>query len=175
MKLHLAACSTNDLGLLANLSKRTFIEAFENDNNPEDFKEYLNSAFGEEALFKELNDDNSSFYLAYNNAMLVGYIKLNEMESQSEIKDSNSMEIERIYVLSEFQGQGIGAWLLTQVISMARFKNKYYLWLGVWELNKKAIKFYKRLGFYKFGSHPYYIGRDKQTDWLMRLDLLEGD
>jgi len=175
MKLHLEACSISDLGFLANLSKRTFIEAFEKDNNPEYFKEYLNSAFGEEALLKELNDNNSSFYLVYNHAILVGYIKLNENGSQSDIKDSNSMEIERIYVLGELQGQGFGAWILTQVISIARSKNKYYLWLGVWELNKKAIKFYERLGFYKFGSHPYFIGKDKQMDWLMRLDLLPGD
>ncbi len=174
MKLHLEPCSITDLQVLANLSKRTFIEAFEKDNNPEDFKVYLNSAFGEKALIKELHDNNSSFYFVYNDSILVGYIKMNENESQSDIKDNNSMELERIYVLREFQGQGIGAWLLTQVISMARAKNKYYVWLGVWEFNTKAIKFYERLGFQKFGSHPYYIGNDKQTDWLMRLDLQEG-
>ncbi|MBC8767511.1 GNAT family N-acetyltransferase [Arenibacter sp. BSSL-BM3] len=144
---------------------------FEKDNNPEDFKAYLNSAFGEKALNKELLDNNSSFYFVYNDAILVGYIKINENGSQSDIKDNDSMEIERIYVLGEFQGQGVGAWLLTQVISMARTKNKNYVWLGVWELNTKAIKFYKRSGFYKYGTHPYYIGKDKQTDWLMRLDL----
>lgn len=171
MKLYLEPCSITDLEVLANLSRKTFIEAFEKDNNPEDFKAYLNSAFGEKALNKELLDNNSSFYFVYNDAILVGYIKINENGSQSDIKDNDSMEIERIYVLGEFQGQGIGAWLLTRVISMARTKNKNYVWLGVWELNTKAIKFYERLGFYKYGTHPYYIGKDKQTDWLMRLDL----
>lgn len=171
MKLYLEPCSITDLEVLANLSRKTFIEAFEKDNNPEDFKAYLNSAFGEKALNKELLDNNSSFYFVYNDAILVGYIKINENGSQSDSKDNDSMEIERIYVLGEFQGQGIGAWLLTQVISMARTKNKNYVWLGVWELNTKAIKFYEKLGFYKYGTHPYYIGKDKQTDWLMRLDL----
>ncbi|WP_348647867.1 GNAT family N-acetyltransferase [Arenibacter sp. F20364] len=107
----------------------------------------------------------------YKDSSLVGYIKLNENEAQSDIKDRESIELERIYVLSEFQGQGIGEWILAQVISMAKAKNRYYVWLGVWEHNPKAIKFYQRLGFYKFGSHPYFIGSDEQTDWLLRLDI----
>lgn len=171
MKLHLESCSITDLGVLGNLSRRTSIEDFEKDNNPEDFKAYLNSAFGDETLIIELKDNHSSFYFVYNDAILMGYVKLNENGSQSDIKDNNAVEIERIYILGEFQGHGIGAWIMKQVMSMARAKNKVYLWLGVWEVNVKAIKFYERIGFYKFGSHPYYIGKDKQTDWLMRLDL----
>lgn len=171
MKLHLRLCTINDLGVLANMGKRTFIDAFEKDNEPEDFKEYLDSAFGEERLLKELQDINSAYYFIYMDSNLVGYIKLNENEAQSDIKDINSIELERIYVLSEFQGQGIGEWILAQVISMAKAKNRSYVWLGVWEHNPKAIKFYQRLGFYKFGSHPYFIGNDEQTDWLLRLDI----
>ena len=171
MKLHWEPCAVEDLAVLAQLSKRTFKEAFESENNPEDFKAYLNSAFGEDILLKELHDYNSSFFMVYQDSNLAGYIKLNEKGSQSDIKDGNSLEIERIYVLEGFQGQGIGAWMLGRIISMASDKSKNYVWLGVWERNTKAVKFYQRLGFYKFGSHPDYIGRDKQTDWLMRLDL----
>ena len=171
MKLHLRPCTIADLEVLVNLGRRTFIKAFEKDNKPEDFKEYLDSAFGEERLLKELQDINSAYYFINMDSSLVGYIKLNENEAQSDIKDINSIELERIYVLSEFQGQGIGEWILAQVISMAKAKNRSYVWLGVWEHNPKAIKFYQRLGFYKFGSHPYFIGNDEQTDWLLRLDI----
>ena len=171
MKLHLRPCTITDLEVLVNLGRRTFIEAFEKDNKPEDFKIYLDSAFGEKTLRKELQDINSVYYFIYMDSSLVGYIKLNENEAQSDIKDINSIELERIYVLAEFQGRGIGEWILRQVISIAKVKNRSYVWLGVWEHNPKAIKFYQRLGFYKFGSHPYFIGSDEQTDWLMRLDI----
>ncbi|MDO6604291.1 GNAT family N-acetyltransferase [Arenibacter palladensis] len=171
MKLHLRQCTITDLEVLVNLGRRTFIEAFEKDNKPEDFKIYLDSAFGEETLRKELQDINSAYYFIYLDSSLVGYIKLNENEAQSDIKDINSIELERIYVLAEFQGRGIGEWILRQVITIAKVKNRSYVWLGVWEHNPKAIKFYQRLGFYKFGSHPYFIGSDEQTDWLMRLDI----
>ena len=171
MKLHLRPCSITDLEVLINLGRRTFIEAFEKDNKPEDFKIYLDSAFREETLYKELQDINSAYYFIYMGSSLVGYIKLNENEAQSDINDINSIELERIYVLAEFQGHGIGEWVLRQVISIAKVKNRSYVWLGVWEHNPKAIKFYQRLGFYKFGTHPYFIGNDEQTDWLMRLDI----
>ena len=171
MKLHLRPCTITDLEVLVNLGRRTFIEAFEKDNKPVDFKIYLDSAFGEETLRKELQDINSVYYFIYMDSSLVGYIKLNENEAQSDIKDINSIELERIYVLAEFQGRGIGEWILRQVISISKLKNRSYVWLGVWEHNPKAIKFYQRLGFYKFGSHPYFIGSDEQTDWLMRLDI----
>ena len=171
MKLHLRPCIITDLEVLINLGRRTFIEAFEKDNKPEDFKIYLDSAFREETLYKELQDINSAYYFIYMESSLVGYIKLNENEAQSDINDINSIELERIYVLAEFQGHGIGEWVLRQVISIAKVKNRSYVWLGVWEHNPKAIKFYQRLGFYKFGTHPYFIGNDEQTDWLMRLDI----
>jgi ribosomal protein S18 acetylase RimI-like enzyme len=81
------------------------------------------------------------------------------------------MELERIYVVPEYQGKGIGADILKQILIHAKEWNKKYLWLGVWEHNPKAISFYQRHGFQKFGEHPYFIGNDKQTDWLLRLDL----
>jgi len=83
------------------------------------------------------------------------------------------MELERIYVLEEFQGRSYGAVILQKVKEVAISAQKQFIWLGVWEKNTRAIIFYERYGFKKFGTHPYYIGTDKQTDFLMRLDLRE--
>ncbi|MGB5647238.1 MAG: GNAT family N-acetyltransferase, partial [Muriicola sp.] len=80
-------------------------------------------------------------------------------------------ELERIYVLTHYQGQGIGDWIMEQVIRLAKEAEKRFIWLGVWEKNTAAIRFYEKKGFIKFGKHPYYIGKDKQMDWLMKLDL----
>ncbi|MEJ2584567.1 MAG: hypothetical protein P8Z38_05830 [Robiginitalea sp.] len=59
--------------------------------------------------------------------------------------------------------------------SLAWKEGKTYLWLGVWEENKEAIRFYKRHGFVTFGKHPYYIGSDRQMDWMMQLVLNAGE
>ena len=70
-----------------------------------------------------------------------------------------------------FQGKQIGKAMLYKAIAIARSKKASFLWLGVWKKNKEAIKFYERYGFKKFMTHPYLIGKDKQTDWLMKLVL----
>ncbi len=112
------------------------------------------------------------FYLAYEAQELVGYFKLNVGEAQNETFETSSIELERIYVTSQHQNRGLGKHLLNQIISIVKTKAVSFLWLGVWEENKAAIKFYERHGFKKFSSHPYYIGKDKQTDWLMRLKII---
>jgi len=149
------------------------VVAFEKDNDPEDFKSYIDTAFNRETLKAELLNQNSSFYLVYLKELLVGYFKLNEKEAQNEQFQTESMELERIYVLDAFQGRQIGKQMLLKTIDIARSKNLDFLWLGVWQENKKALRFYERHNFKIFGEHPYYIGKDKQMDWLLRLVLIQ--
>jgi ribosomal protein S18 acetylase RimI-like enzyme len=171
MKLHLSKCTNSDLNKLISISRKTFIDAFEVENNPDDFKAYMKNAFSKEQLLMELADPHMSFYLVFSENEVLGYFKLNENEAQRDTKDKNAIELERIYVKSTFQGNQIGHWMLNHIKHIATKKNKSYLWLGVWEKNSKAIRFYEKNGFIKFGKHPYYIGSDKQMDWLMKLNL----
>ncbi|PWL39780.1 GNAT family N-acetyltransferase [Flagellimonas aquimarina] len=171
MSLTFRECTKLDLDELVNISRDTFIAAFEEDNDPADFKNYIDFAFNKEKLQSELENKNSRFYFVLEEEELVGYFKLNENEAQTEVKSKDSFELERIYVVRAHQGKKIGAWILQQVLKLTKQNGKDYLWLGVWEKNAAAIRFYQRHGFKKFGTHPYYIGKDKQTDWLLRLEL----
>ncbi len=171
MKPMLQKCSETSLGLLAELSRKTFVDAFKDSNDPHDFETYINTAFDPKQLQKELADPYTAFYLVYLRNTVVGYFKTNVETAQTDVKRSDSMELERIYVLQAYQGQGLGQWILEQVTAQALAKSKMFLWLGVWEKNPGAIRFYRQNGFVKFGTHPYYIGNDKQTDWLMRRIL----
>ncbi len=172
MNLSYKICTEKDLQILVEISINTFISAFEKQNDPEDFKAYIDKAFSITRLEKELLDPNVGFYFVSKDNNLVGYFKLNEKEAQTEPFGNTSVEIERIYVLNEFQGRQIGHQMLNQIIEIANQKRLTFIWLGVWEMNTSAIRFYERYGFAKFNTHPYYIGKDKQTDWLMRLDLV---
>jgi len=154
------------------MSKGTFSDAFEADNDPKDFKEYIDVAFSQEKLWEEFKESNTDFYFVNQKENCIGYFKLNVGNAQSDLKLEESMELERIYVLKEFQGRGHGERILNKVKRLAAQAGKSFLWLGVWEKNTRAIKFYEKHGFVKFGTHPYYIGSDKQTDWLMRFDLI---
>ena len=171
MKLRFQECRFSDVEQLVEISRKTFVDSFEKDNEPEDFKNYIDAAFERNTIASQLNNKKSFFYFVFKSEDLVGYFKLNTGDAQTDIKSEDAIELERIYVLDEFQGQQIGQRMLQEAFKLASQQNKNYIWLGVWERNRAAIRFYQKHGFSKFDTHPYYIGRDKQIDWLMRFDL----
>jgi ribosomal protein S18 acetylase RimI-like enzyme len=124
-----------------------------------------------EKLTNELNNPNSSFYFAVVNDKIIGYLKINFGDSQTELKQENALEIERIYVLKEFHGKKIGQLLFEKAMELAIQKKADYVWLGVWEENPRAISFYKKNGFVEFDKHIFKLGDDEQTDIMMKLQL----
>jgi ribosomal protein S18 acetylase RimI-like enzyme len=132
---------------------------------------YIEQAFSPDQLFKELNHRDSTFYFARLEGQIVGYLKLNVLDGQTDIKDPMGLEIERIYVRSAYQGQRIGNKLIEFAIDQARYLGESFIWLGVWEKNFDAIRFYVRSGFKEFGQHPFMLGDDLQFDLLLKLDL----
>ncbi|MGO4911698.1 GNAT family N-acetyltransferase [Leeuwenhoekiella sp. W20_SRS_FM14] len=160
-----------DIENLKEIGKLTFAETFSSDNSEENMLKYLEEGFSTEKLKKELKDENSEFYFAELDENVIGYLKVNFGQSQTEIKDKISLEIERIYVLKEFHGKKVGQILYDKAIELAREKNVEYVWLGVWEQNPRAIRFYEKNGFVAFDKHIFKLGNDEQTDIMMKLKL----
>lgn len=169
--LRLHRCCPADLRSLQEIARETFCATYESDNDPQDFKTYINNAFSSEALRSILNDPASLVYFIYQDKSLAAYFQLNSWTAQSDLHIKNTLELQRIYIRTEFQGKGMGKWILEGIRRIARGRGVDWIWLGVWEKNKNAIEFYRRCGFRKFGEHPFYIGQDRQTDWLMRMDV----
>ena len=161
----------DDLEALRNLSIQTFKETFEEVNTEEDMQKYLLENLSIEKLKTELENPNSEFYFAENNDEILGYLKLNFKDAQTEKLEENQFEIERIYVLKAFLGQKIGQILFDKAIEIGREKNLEYVWLGVWEENHRAIRFYEKNGFEIFGKHDFVLGEDVQTDLLMKMKI----
>lgn len=171
MQMTWRQCRKGDLEELRTLSIKTFTAAFGHLNTPENMTAYCDRAFGADSLRQQLEVPGSSFWFLYADDTLAGYMKLNERDAQTDIRDADSLEVERIYVSPAFQGRGLGGYMIGQAAQMARDMGKTSLWLGVWEHNTRAIRFYETNGFKKAGSHAFYLGDDKQTDIIMRREL----
>ncbi|WP_417871692.1 GNAT family N-acetyltransferase [Winogradskyella sp.] len=171
MEIVIRKITTNDLNELQSIGKLTFAETFSSGNSEENMKVYLENGFSTEKLTTELSDPNAEFYFAELDGETIGYLKVNVGQSQTEIKDHNALEIERIYVLKEFHGKKVGQMLYNKAIALAKEKNVDYVWLGVWEENPRAIRFYEKNGFKAFDKHVFKLGNDKQTDIMMRLSI----
>lgn len=170
-RLSIRRCGIKDLKVLSDVSVTTFKDAFATENTVEDMNDYLQKAFNRKQIEKELLHPHSVFYLAYYQNELAGYLKINFGPAQTDIRDDASLELERIYILEAFQGRRLGLQLLEKAIEVARENKLKYIWLGVWEKNDRAIRVYSKRGFVKFKSHTFWLGQDKQTDDLMKLEL----
>jgi len=167
-KIEIHKIGLADVDKLQDLSRQTFTETFSDCNTAENMEIYLAESFSISKLTNELNNQDSEFYFACVGEKVAGYLKLNFRTAQTELSDPNSIEIERIYVLNEFQGKKVGQALFETTLEIARKSERLYIWLGVWEKNEKALSFYRKNGFVEFDRHIFRIGDDQQTDLLMK-------
>lgn len=170
-EIQIKQSSIEDIQTLITVGKETFYETFADSNTEADMQKYLHDNFTEDRLGKELSNPESLFYIAWEGDTPIGYLKLNEGSAQTEIQDDISLEIERIYVKSAYHGKKVGQLLYDKAVEVALQKSKSSIWLGVWEENPKAIRFYEKNGFTAFDKHVFKMGNDEQTDIMMRKNL----
>jgi ribosomal protein S18 acetylase RimI-like enzyme len=169
--IQIIPATTADLSLIETISIQTFTETFAPLNTAQNLATYIAAHFNPTTLKNELENSQSAFFFAKANNQILGYLKVNWGLAQTESLNEEALEIQRIYVLQEFQGQQIGQQLLLQAIAIAKNKKVDSIWLGVWENNKKALQFYKKNGFEAFDKHVFTLGNEVQTDLLLRYQL----
>jgi ribosomal protein S18 acetylase RimI-like enzyme len=170
-KIYIRAIGIEDVSALQMIAQQTFSEMFADYNSADNLKKYLDEKFTVTKLSEELNHPHSKFYFAQIGEEVVGYLKTNTGEAQTELMDLNAFEIQRIYVLQAYHGKKVGQQLIEKAIEDARKTTNSYVWLGVWEENHRAIRFYSNNGFIKFDTHIFKMGDDEQKDWMMKLEL----
>ena len=162
----------NDAQTLSDLSEITFFDTFKDTCTADDMQGFIKECFNVELIKKELLDPDDFYFIAFINGMAAGYIRMKEDSSDVEIISKHkSIELKRIYVLKKYHSQKLGAALMNFALNFAADKNYEIIWLGVWEHNERAKKFYKKFGFENTGAkHPFPIGNTPQTDeWLFKL------
>ena len=163
--------SLTDAALLAKLGEQTFAETFADQNDPKDMAVYLSEAFGPEKQASELADPAVIFLIAEVNGSAVGYVKLLKGDAPDCVLSESPVELARIYVSRSWLGTGIGDWLMESAIARATTDGHRTLWLGVWQRNERAQRFYQKWGFKIVGTHFFQLGSDRQTDYLMECRL----
>ncbi|GAB4093804.1 GNAT family N-acetyltransferase [Flaviaesturariibacter terrae] len=168
MTLRLRTATVHDAELIADISRKTFYDTFAADNSTEDMDLFLTQQFTRGRLMLEVGRPELRFVLAYIGNEVAGYMKLREAKPPPALGSGSALEIARLYAAKEFIGKGVGAALMTEGIRVAAERSKEWVWLGVWEHNARAIGFYQRWGFEKFGECDFLLGTDTQRDWLMK-------
>ena len=171
MNLSIREATIEDAPLIADISRQTFSETFAPDNTKEDMHKFMSEQFTKGRLMLEVGKPEHLFLLAYVNNEVAGYVKLREGKTHEELAGIKSLEVARLYSMNHFIGKGVGKALMQKSIDIAIEKAKEVIWLGVWEHNQRAINFYEKWGFKKFGEQVFLLGTDLQKDWLMKRIL----
>ena len=158
----------DDAALIADISQQSFYDTFAADNTEADMAKFLNEQFTKGKLMLEVGAPENIFLLAYQENNIAGYVKLREGKKLAALQGVAAMEIARLYVLKAFIGKGVGRLLMEASLRIAKEKKKEMVWLGVWEKNERAIRFYTSWGFEKFDECDFLLGDDLQRDWLMK-------
>lgn len=169
--IKLVKCTPKDVEALQRISIETFSATFGPYNTEDNLNGYLKSAYDIKVLKKELSNVNSEFYFAYEDNEIAGYLKINVLDAQSEKMADDFLEVQRIYVRENFKRHGIGKKMLNFAVKRAQDLGKTHMWLGVWESNFTAQRFYYAMGFEKYSSHHFFMGDSSQTDFILKKEL----
>jgi diamine N-acetyltransferase len=164
-------CNQKDIETLIALGIKTFRDTFDEFNSPDNMIHYINNTFTKKILEHEMKQPGTVFFLAFDDRRAAGYAKIRTSNPPQELHSRSALEIERLYAHKQYVGKRVGHLLMQTCITYARKHNVQTLWLGVWENNARAISFYEKNGFEKFGQHTFMLGQDAQTDWLMKKEL----
>ena len=172
-EINIRRATVEDAAMLTDLSYQTFWDAFHDHpkNAPDDLADYMRKAFNSGQIESELADANSIFLVAEIAGEPAGYARLIVGVTEPEITAENPIELNRLYSKQEFLGQGVGASLMEECLALAKHLNCDQMWLGVWEYNPRAQRFYGKYGFREVGKHVFLLGSDAQTDLLMQKEI----
>ncbi len=175
-EINIRQARIEDAEMLADLSYKTFWDAFHEHpkNAPDDLADYMAKAFNLKQIRNEIYDENSIFLIAEIDNEPAGYAKLITDSIEDGITATKPIELSRLYSKQEFLGKGVGAALMEECFAVAKKLNCDTMWLGVWEYNPRAQRFYEKYGFREAGKHVFLLGSDAQTDLLMQREIQTG-
>jgi len=161
-----------DAALLARVGAELFAGAFGAQNDPSDLRAHLENTFSLSAQRAELADGDRVIWIAEStDGTPAGYAMVKRGGASGAVAANHPAEVQRFYVAPSFQGRGVAQALMSACVDQAKEWGCDALWLGVWEMNPRAIAFYEKSGFRKVGRQDFMVGSDRQHDHVMARTL----
>jgi diamine N-acetyltransferase len=169
--LRIRRATLADAELISTLGAETFATSFGAQNTPENLAKHLAKAFGEEIQKREIADSAVTYLIAEVNGRTAGYAQVRDGDAPACVTGDAPVEVRRFYVVSDFHGTGIAQALMNACADEARRRGGRTLWLGVWDRNPRAIRFYTKWGFEDVGGQTFMLGDDPQQDRVLARSL----
>ncbi|HEY0459435.1 MAG TPA: GNAT family N-acetyltransferase [Pyrinomonadaceae bacterium] len=169
--IEIRAATRRDAKLISVLGTTTFYEAYFEQDTPPDLADYIHDAFNLEKILSEIEDPHAEFFIIFLDGRAVGYAKLRTGSKADDVKTENSIEMQRIYMVERVFGKGIGEILLNHCRQTAKERGFQTIWLGVWEENRRAQRFYEKHGFRRVGTLTFTYGDSVGINFVLERVL----
>jgi ribosomal protein S18 acetylase RimI-like enzyme len=169
--IEIKEATLQDIATMREVAISSYADTFSEHNTAENMAAFFNDTYNLKKLEQEFHEPNSRLLLAFEGERQVGFVRLRESEEVLSLLGENTIELQRLYVLTSAQGKSVGRFLMEASMTFAKQKKYAWIWLGVWEKNFRAQRFYQAWGFEKFSEHTFWMGDDPQVDWLLKKKL----
>ena len=160
-----------DAAALAFLAEGIFRDAFTDDSDASDMELHCAENFGRDIQLREIEDLSLVTLVGEFGGEPIAFAQVRLISAVECVSARHPSELFRLYVLSRWHGRGIAQEMMRRALATAKAAGSDRIWLAVWELNGRALSFYRKLGFEVVGDQPYRFGSDMDRDLVMELDI----
>ena len=160
-----------ELAAVRELAIEVYTDTFSAQNTRENLEAFFRESYDLGKFKAEFHEPDSALYIALDDLKIIGFLRLRQSNEANSYLGSNHVELHRLYIHRDYHGSSVSKMFMDEALRYAKEKNHEWIWLGVWEKNFRAQKFYTKWGFERFSEHVFQMGDDPQTDWLMKRKL----
>ncbi|AWH26303.1 GNAT family N-acetyltransferase [Stenotrophomonas sp. YAU14D1_LEIMI4_1] len=168
MSLQIRRATLADAEALSAIAIATYTETWGDSYPPQELDVFLQEHYGLAPQREELCDPRSAVWLLLDGEQVVGYLAAGANTlPHAEARDGD-IELKRLYILAAHHNRGHGARLMDAFIAWLDQPQRRTLWVGVWEENVAAQRFYARYGCEKAGEYDFIVGSTHDREYILR-------
>jgi len=164
----LRRATVDDAHTLSRLGSETFAQTFGDSYRPKDLDQFLQQSYSPASFAKALGQSVYQIWIAEHRGVPIGYAQCGPCKLPHPEASPSHGELQRLYVLQEYHGCGVGTQLLNTALAELARAYPGPLWVGVWSENHGAQRLYARYGFEKVGEYGFPVGETIDREWILR-------
>ena len=163
-----------DADQLAEVAAATFPLACPPDLSADDVAHFIATTLSGQHFGTYLSEPDHHVLKATDSASgaIVGYALLIDSEPEdtdvlAAIPERPLTMVSKLYVLPGFHGGAVSAALMSAALAHAAEQGSARIWLGVNEQNRRAQRFYEKMGFTIVGRKSFVVGGKRCSDYVL--------
>ena len=156
-----------DADKLVDIGRRTFIETFGHLYSAENLNAFLEKSHTRTVYESLINRDDCAVWIVEAaDQTPVGYASVGPCDLPVPNMPESAGELQRLYMLKETQGGGVGSRLFKTALDWLEARYRY-IYLSVYAHNHGAQRLYERAGFRKILDYSFMVGNHPDPEWVM--------